>query len=1169
VAQQLPTDDIVIDSPPLIRRGRSGIATLLPLFAIAATIGSIAVSWTSGGQSSHSPMALAFPSMMLMSAVGMLVNSAGRRAATELDDERRRYIDHLDTLSVQLRESAELQRESVEWAHPAPAALWTLVGTERMWMRCHGSSEFLRVRVGTNDQPLHRRIVVPQSMSNDVDPVAKSYLGRFAEVHSTVAGCPVTVRLGDIQSLRLGGDLDRVRHLFRSMICQLAVTHSPAEVAISVVVDDSSRTDWEWVKWLPHNRYPDPGDKAQRVVVIDTQEAGRGRSHAVIDAITLVVDADGVTLETEMDSMTIADARVCARRLARYQGYDATADSAQAWCRQLGLADLDQIAGENLWAAAQGESRLTVPIGLADSGEIVTLDIREAAEGGLGPHGICVGATGSGKSELLRTMVLGLAVRHSPAELNLILIDFKGGATFSGMERLRHVSAVITNLSAEAQLVARMKDALAGELHRRQELFRAVGNVTNIAEYRASRRDRPLPALASLLVVVDEFAELLQRDPEFIDLFTVICRVGRSLGVHLLLASQRLDEGRLRGLESFLSYRICLKTLSAAESRAVLGVPDAAELPATPGCALLRTSEGTQTRFRAFCLTTVQPRGHFGGTDGTPTVRRFVWEADSPPPQQAEHVSDRTVLQKIIEELADQGDYAHPVWIPPLLSSPSLAGLVGRPVDDCHDQQYASEKAADLFAPIGLIDLPFEQRRIPLVIDARGAGGNIAIVGAPQSGKSASVRTLVCALASRYSSRRIQFYCIDFGGGSLSSLRGLPHVGSVAKHSDRELIQRMLAEIQSLMSCRHDDVDGQWTDDYGDVFVVVDGLMAFRDEFVDADVWLNSIAARGLSVGVHLVLTANRWADLRSGLKDLIGTKIELRLGDPLDSEVDRKQAALVPVGMPGRGIDREGRHFVMALPESGPAIPNQWRAPGIRLLPKVIEMTDLEVADATAGITIGIGERELAPVSLDFDRHQHLLIFGDAESGKTSTLRALFRANARSTRPAQLFVVDYRRGLLDACDRFDSYAFSPSALATFMPQWLGHLEKRMAPAGASHEQLRTRSWWTGPEIFVVIDDYELVDDHLAGLVRLLPHARDIGLHLIIARRCGGAARAMYDPLLSQLREASCMGLLLSGSPDEGALFSDHRAAIQPPGRGLLITRRREQLVQIAWCASD
>ena len=292
------------------------------------------------------------------------------------------------------------------------------------------------------------------------------------------------------------------------------------------------------------------------------------------------------------DAFPVAEAAALARRLARLPARRGRcrircgrrvrpARAARSGPGELGTA-VDRRVGDRLPAPAPQARR--GPVARADrrgrGGGPVTLDLKESAEGGSGPHGLCVGATGSGKSELLRTLVLGLVAPHSSAELNLVLVDFKGGATFLGLGGLPHVSAVITNLADEPRLVDRMRTRWRRD-RPAPELLRAAGNLTGVAEYAAARRTAPTRCLRCrrLLVVVDEFSELLAQRPELVDVLGTIGRLGRSLGMHLLLASQRLDEGRLRGLDSHLSYRIALRTFSAAESRAVLGVPDAHQLP--------------------------------------------------------------------------------------------------------------------------------------------------------------------------------------------------------------------------------------------------------------------------------------------------------------------------------------------------------------------------------------------------------------------------------------------------------------------------------------------------------------------------------------------------------------------------------------------------------------
>ena len=260
---------------------------------------------------------------------------------------------------------------------------------------------------------------------------------------------------------------------------------------------------------------------------------------------------------------------------------------ATEWHQIVGAQTIEDVT-PNRWRmfTDTDRDRLKVPFGHElKTGDIMYLDIKEGAEFGAGPHGMLIGTTGSGKSEFLRTLILSLAATHHPDQVNLLLTDFKGGSTFLGMEKLPHTAAVVTNMEEEAELVSRMGEVLTGELDRRQSILRqagiqvgAAGALSGVAEYEKHReRGAELPPLPTLFVVVDEFAELLQNHPDFIALFDRICRVGRSLRVHLLLATQSLNTGgvRIDKLEPNLTYRIALRTTSSAESKAVIGTPEA------------------------------------------------------------------------------------------------------------------------------------------------------------------------------------------------------------------------------------------------------------------------------------------------------------------------------------------------------------------------------------------------------------------------------------------------------------------------------------------------------------------------------------------------------------------------------------------------------------------
>ena len=1174
VSPEFPTGDLVLSALPHTPPNR-GFSRLLPMLAIGVMVGVGAWVWTSG-MATRGSAAGVLPAMMLVSALGMAVHAGARNAGGSLEQQRRRYLADLGRLSGQLCDAAQRQHASLVWVHPAPTSLWTLVGGQRMWERGRGDSDFCQVRIGTGRQRLARRIVPPPVGPVDaLDPVTGDALRRFVHCHATLDDAPIAVALRGLGTLVVEGDPAGSRALVRALVCQLAVLHGPDEVMIAAVVGPERRQYWDWLKWLPHNACPHrggpmvyeagtavPAPRGQLVLIVDGADhrgaigssttvivvgADRDTGHAlrlrVEGALLAVGSGDTVEEFAVADSLTMTQARLCARRLAQHR---------QATPRPDGLPGLT--AGP----AATESAALRVALGISSDGDVVELDIKEAAVGGHGPHGLCIGATGSGKSELLRTVVAGMIARHSSDELNLVLIDFKGGATFLGLEGLPHVAAVITNLAAEAHLVARAKEALGGEVHRRQQLLRGAGHAINLASYQQQRGSDPtLPGLPTLFIVVDEFAELLAQQPDFAELFTMIGRVGRSLGVHLLLASQRLDEGRLRGLESHLSYRICLKTSTAAESRAVLGVVDAAELPAEPGAALLRTGDGRLVRFQATYLG-AKVADCAPVAPSNPAVRLFTSTPVAAP--LAGGGDGRTAFDMIVDRFRGRGSPAHQVWLPPLTRSPAFSELAG-------------VGGGDLTVAIGLVDLPYEQRRAPLVVELGGGGGNAAVVGAPQSGKSSTLRTMITALAVRHDPRQIQFYCLDFGGGSLDGVRHLPQVGSVASRRETELVRRTVSHVGAILAGRESDRDA---DAYGEVFLVVDGWSTLREEYPDLEATITAYATRGLSFGIHVILSATRWADIRPGLKDQIGTRIELRLGDPADSEMDRKHASTVQMGAPGRGITCDGHHFLVAIADGVEvAHAGSWCAPPVRLLPALVEHAAvLERADGDRErIILGLGEDDLEPVVLD-PGQQHLLIFGDRECGKTATLRTLCGeiVRATTTRPVLLFVVDYRRGLLGVTDPRHQlgYAFSADSLADRLPELITLLRSRLPASNTPIESLKDRSWWTGPKIFVVVDDYDLVTatspEALSPLFPLLPHATDIGLHLIVSRQSAGSARAMFEPLVCQLRDSGCAGLLMSGSPEEGALIGRHRAVAQPPGRGLLVGRTSAQLVQIGWC---
>ncbi|GAA0326979.1 type VII secretion protein EccC [Streptomyces polychromogenes] len=965
------------------------------------------------------------------------------------------------------------------------------------------------------------------------------------------------------------------------------------------------------------------------VVAGELDERRGGLSVVVRPGRLRLESAAGTVYEGVPDVLPLPAAEALARQLAPLRTGGGDEDEPLLanldFTDLLGLGDAASVDVNRTWRPRSAGERLRVPIGVGEDGAPVMLDLKEAAQEGMGPHGLCVGATGSGKSELLRTLVLGLAVTHTSRTLNFVLADFKGGATFTGMGRLPHVAAVITNLADDLTLVDRMGDSIRGELRRRQELLRAAGNHANVHDYeRARAAGAPLEPLASLVLVIDEFSELLSAKPDFIDMFIQIGRIGRSLGVHLLLASQRLEEGRLRGLETYLSYRVGLRTFSAAESRTAIGVPDAYHLPSVPGSGYLKSGTDEMTRFKAAYVSgPYRPGGREPSAGPFPLERRpALFTAATVPavyagadpvrpaagPEPGEDALADSVLDVIVARLEGQGVPAHQVWLPPLDRSPSLDRLLPAAEGGAYPGGRARQGA--LVVPLGLVDKPFEQRREVLLRDFSGAAGHLLVVGGPQSGKSVLVRTLISAFALTHTPAEVQFYGLDFGGGGMSAVAGLPHVGGIASRLDPERVRRTVAEVAGILDRREEFFRANGVDSmasyrraraagglpgeaWGDVFLVVDGWGGFRGEYEGLEQVVTDIASRGLGYGIHLVVTAARYMEVRAALKDQIPGRLELRLGDVMDSEFDRRVAANVPAGMPGRGQVPEELHFLGALPrvdgghgtedlargtaELVASVRAGWTgppAPAVRLLPKVLHADRLpgggEFPDR--GIAIGIDETALEPVFVDFESDPFFLVFGEGESGKTNLLRLIARRIAERYPPdrAKLVVGDYRRGLLGALPEEHLLEYAPVAgsLETHMEALAGVFARRRPPADVTPRQLRERSWWTGPEVFVVIDDYDLVaagrGNPLAPLVEFLPFARDAGVRFVVARSTAGASRALYEPFMQRIRELGAQGVVLSGDPSEGDLLGAVRPRPMPPGRCFHVSRRRgTSLVQL------
>ncbi|HTI15356.1 MAG TPA: type VII secretion protein EccCa [Dictyobacter sp.] len=898
--------------------------------------------------------------------------------------------------------------------------------------------------------------------------------------------------------------------------------------------------------------------------------------------------------------------------------------------RLLDLLDIhsaELVNTSQTWHARERETTLRVPVGQREKSKALIVDLKEASEKGDGPHGLVIGATGSGKSELLRTLVISQAIAHDPHTVNFVFVDFKGGASFADLANLPHVAGMVTNLENEPSLIDRMRDSLQGELRRRQTMLREAGNLDNVQQYQAKWRTNPkaMKPMPHLLLIVDEFAELLANRSDFLDLFITIGRVGRSLGIHLLLATQRLEEGRLKGLESYIRYRICLRTFSAAESTTVLGRPDAYYLPSAPGVGYLKIDANTPVRFKTALITSPYIPGNYQ-VSTLEMIREFSPAGHLIPSKTQIQVSqklseldndNRTEMDMVIARLAKSDTprpnyYVHQVWLDPLDKNVLLGNVISRTLKtqitsgDLGRLWHDAPPFGTMTIPVGLVDVPLDQKQRPLNIDFSGTGGHLAIVGAPQTGKSTLLRTLITSFIMTHSPRDVQIYGIDMGGGQLRLFESTPHVGAVCGKGEREktrllirLMFKIIADrealfrdnqVESMASYRARRQAGELADaPFGDVFLIIDNLAQFLNDFENLEADLTTLIATGLTYGVHIVVTANRWPEIRPKLRDNIGTRLELRINDPMESEIDRRKAAELPVGIPGRGLNKDKLMFQVCQPwiqgtekqaslqEALTALIQRtqaWRGPGaspIVMLPPIVERKQIRRAQTEpTGALLGLEEFKLDPVYIDLTTMgPHFLVLGDAESGKTNLLRQWITDLATRYTPDQVRIaaIESRTttNLFDITKlpHFLTYASMrmPSSVKEAVDTVSKTLKERSLPTTfTSIYDLAKQSSWQGPHYFLFVDDYEAIatpsGSPLTALRDQITQARDIGFHLILTRSVGGMAGASFEPIIKSLREMGSPGLIMSGERSEGKVLHDQMAAPMPVGRGTFVRRK-------------
>ncbi|HEY4377422.1 MAG TPA: FtsK/SpoIIIE domain-containing protein, partial [Acidimicrobiales bacterium] len=752
-----------IDPPPAPEEAPSvtpvGVVSVLAPLVLGLVMVRVLHSWT-------------YALFMLMSPV-LLVGSAveaRRRGRRVRRRTQRRYQADLAIFAAALDAAAADERRRLTARLPdLPTVLARAVDRDHLWDRRLHHYDALCTSLGFGSVPWRPPLRgEPRALSVEAR--------RTVDDHSVLADGPVEIRLAAGSVVGIVGERSASVAVARSLLLQVAIHHGPADVRVAVLAAGASVPDWEWAKWLPHTTdgsggrllgagpatsqalladlaaESPPEDGPVLLVVIDDPallDGPRAGARAALDgaldpvavivlapdeatlpaacSTVLSVDRDGGASVHEPTSGIVLDhvraaglpearARRVARSLARFEdpdavGLDGGLPSNIGLLALLGHECASGAALAARWRAAGPDSAPATAVGAsADGPLVVDLDTD-------GPHALVAGTTGAGKSELLRSLVAGLATAMSPDDLTFLLIDFKGGSAFDACARLPHTVGVVTDL--DEHLASRALRCLEAELRHRERMLRAAGAI-DLAAYRTGGPAEPLPRL---VVVIDEFATLATELPDFVDALLGVAQRGRSLGVHLVLATQRPAGAVSEAIRANTNLRIALRVQDDHDSRDVIDTPDADRLPRhRPGRALVRLGPGHVVALQVARSTTSSGHDH-----GPITVRPFRFgrgtEMPETDPRVVEGSTDGpTDLDRIVaatrEAFAAIGSRPpRRPWPDPLPADLDLAALPGR-ADDPFE--------ADGTIRFALADRPDEQRQA--VTGWQPDAGNLLVV---------------------------------------------------------------------------------------------------------------------------------------------------------------------------------------------------------------------------------------------------------------------------------------------------------------------------------------------------------------------------------------------------------------------------------------------------------
>ena len=694
----------------------------------------------------------------------------------------------------------------------------------------------------------------------------------------------------------------------------------------------------------------------------------------------------------------------------------------------LGASRVEELEILRRWKSSQSYSSLAVPIGFKANSDIFEFNIHENK---MGPHGLVAGTSGSGKSEMLTTWLLSLAVHFSPEDVNFLLIEFKGNDLSNILKNLPQVAGVVSNLQ-DTSSIERSLRSLRGEIDRRQRIFESLTELDTKAifkyqEYQKKHRDKNLEPMPYLIVIVDEFAEFRSQYPEQLDEFISIARVGRSLGLYMVLATQS-PGGIVSGqVSANTKFRICLKTADSGESKDMIGTADAFHI-SLPGRAYVKVGnfevyEQIQTFFAK--------APYHPGEDNQKQISEInlveingarvsaeMYENTVKTSKKDVLSEGKAVVSHIIK-IAEENNIhkANPIWTEALPKVIALSWLHEKYSDIAFENNIWAERNKGLSFIVGFLDNPEQQCQYPFVLDFVKDGHQI-LYGAPSSGKTTFLQTAILSAAFSYTPEQLQFLVLDFGNWGMKIFEGLPHMLMVADANDKEKLRHAEEYYMNELDTRKNLFASQGVgtlEAYQQVsgkilpamLIAVDNLAALKDQYPDMLDSIIKVAREGGGLGIYLLLTSTGSSMFR--IDQFIKSKHALQLTDPTEYRaIVGGHAKQEPGHFAGRGFTKGPLEFqtalcvegetegerVMKLREICTAMRNAWKGKRASLNEaETHEIIADELEIIENGFQIGIAKISKKPVDFVFSEMTTCIISAKTETSRRNIISLIINA--------------------------------------------------------------------------------------------------------------------------------------------------------------------------------